>query len=59
MAMKLLDHLINQHLPMPGLLAAALRAGRARIAKTERGEVAYFNAPHCPNVQAVKPAIDA
>lgn len=57
MVMKLLHGLIDRHLPMPAVLAAALRAGTVRIAKSERGEVAYFIAPHCRNAEAVKKAI--
>ena len=50
--------LFNRWLSMPAVLAAALCNGSVRIAKTDRGEVAYFVAPHCANKEAVKKAVD-
>lgn len=58
MVLKLLNRLFKRYLPMPAVLAAALRNGSVRIARTDKGEVAYFVAPHCPNREAVKRAVD-
>ena len=58
MVLKLLNRLFDRYIPMPAVLAAALRNGSVRIAKTDKGEVAYFIAPHCPNTAAVKKAVD-
>jgi ABC-type spermidine/putrescine transport system permease subunit I len=57
MVMKLLNRLIDRYVPMPAVLAAALRAGTVRIPKSERGERAYVIAPHCRDAEAVKKAI--
>ncbi|WP_321944050.1 hypothetical protein [Paraburkholderia tropica] len=57
MVMKLLNRLIDRCVPTPAVLAAALRAGTVRIAKSERGERAYVIAPHCRDAEAVKKAI--
>ncbi len=56
--MKLLNRVIDGILPMPAVLAAALRAGTVRIAKADSGQVAYVVAPHCPNKEAVRKAVD-
>ncbi|HDR9474401.1 hypothetical protein [Burkholderia multivorans] len=58
MVLKLLNHLIDRFLPMPTVLATALRDGTVRVVKTERGGVAYVVAPHCANTEAVKKAVD-
>lgn len=57
MVMKVLNRLTYRYVPTPAVLAAALRAGTVRIAKSERGERAYVIASHCRNAEAVKKAI--
>lgn len=56
--LKLLNGLIARFLPMPAVLASALRDGTVRIARTGEGAVAYVVAPHCANKEAIKRAVD-
>lgn len=55
--MKMFNRVIDGCLPVPAVLARALRDGTVRIAKSGGGQVAYFVAPHCANKDAVKRAI--
>ena len=57
MTLKLLNRLIDRFLPMPAVLAAALRDGTVRIARTDGGGVASVVAPHCANKEAVEKAV--
>ncbi|WP_334043601.1 hypothetical protein [Burkholderia ambifaria] len=56
--LKLLDHLLGRVLPMPSILAAALRDGTVRVARVDGGGVAYVIAQHCADKEAIKKAID-